>query len=562
MAVTDQQIRAVLAANPNASPERIMKALTRYGIAPERFERVTGVSLGLGSQATSAPPAIAPAPTTLTTPTPAPVTITETFDEPAISPAPASSPLQGRTAAPAQSGVTDQMIRDALAANPDATPERIARAMQNYGVTPADVRRATGRTFAENADVRQAFGQRGGYTDQQVRDAVMGRAGEQGFASQPEIQKAAQNYGISEEQLSRVFPQVQADSFNQMPVVSREYGLPAAISSIGRTADVTAGTSRQGQQELLGRIGQVGQVTGGLYDEAQGYQQQFRDIGAQAAQRQAALTGALGPEAQAQAFAEYQASPALDYLQQQGERALTRNAAALGGLGGGNVRRDLMKLTADLYGQDYQNQLARLGDIAQRGYGAGATSAQLGGQEAQIMAGLGRTGATTAAQMQDALSGRLGNILTREADYRMQTGRDVSNVMGGAATQIGRMQVGTADQMGNIYGNLTNQQLQTYQDLYNRFGDAYANQYLNQANLYQNQGSAYAGVPGQTYTPVQPYDFGAALDAGGQAFDLASTMFPTTSSSNVPPGTDVTLGGGYTPPPFPDISNLRVINKG
>ena len=49
MAVTDQQIRAVLAANPNASPERIMKALNRYGIAPERFERVTGMSLGMGS---------------------------------------------------------------------------------------------------------------------------------------------------------------------------------------------------------------------------------------------------------------------------------------------------------------------------------------------------------------------------------------------------------------------------------------------------------------------------------------------------------------------------------
>ena len=539
MEVTDQQIRAVLAANPNASPERIMKALNRYGIAPERFERVTGVSISNPD--------------------------VRRIDTPGLqvsSPPTQAAPQSAPTGAPAPSGTTDQMIRDALAANPDATPERIARAMQNYGVTPADVRRATGRTFAENADIRQAFGQRGGYTDEQVRNAVMGRVGEQGFASQPEIQKAATNYGISEEQLARVFPQVQPGSLNQMPVVSREYGLPATISSIGRAADVTAGTSRQGQQELLGRIGQVGQVTGGLYDEAQGYQRQFRDIGAQAAQRQAALTGALGPEAQAQAFAEYQASPALDYLQSQAERALTRNAAALGGLGGGNVRRDLMKLTADLYGQDYQNQLARLGDIAQRGYGAGATSAQLGGQEAQIMAGLGRTGATTAAQMQDALSGRLGNILTREADYRMQTGRDVSDVLGGAATQMGRMQVGTADQMANIYSNLSDRQLQTYHDLVSRYGNAYADQMLLQANMNVSQGNAYAGVPGQTYTPVPTYDAGAAFTAGGQAFDLAQNMFPTTPSSNAPPGTDVTLGSGYTPPPFPDISNLRVINKG
>lgn len=428
--------------------------------------------------------------------------------------------------------VTDAQIKAVLASNPNATPERIAKAMQNYGVTPADIRRVTGATMAENAPIRQAYGQAGGYTDEQVRNAVMGRAGGQGFVTQPEIQKAAQNYGITSEQLARVFPQVQPQSLNQAPIVTEQTGLMPAVSAIGRAADVTQETSRQGQQELLDRLSALEGRVGGIYDTAQGYQQTYRDLGQEAAQRQAALTGALGPEAQAQAFAEYQASPALDYLQQQSERALTRQAAAMGGLGGGNVRQDLVKLTADLYGQDYANQFARLGEIAQRGYGAAGTSAQLGGQQAGTIAGVGQAGATTAAQMQDALSGRLGNILGTEAQYRMRAGENIADAIAAGTSGISGLQVGASDAYRNIYGNLTDAQLQTAKDLAAQYGNAVANQYLAQANLYQGQGSALAGVPAPTFTPVPGYDIGGAIQAGGQAYDIGQTLFGGQQQQN------------------------------
>ena len=161
--------------------------------------------------------------------------------------------------------VTDAQIKAVLAANPDATPERIAKAMKSYGVTPDDIRRATGATVAENAPIRQAYGQAGGYTDEQVRNAVMRRAGTQGIVTQPEIQKAAENYGITSEQLSRVFPQL-----NQAPIATQEFGLPAAVSAIGRAADVTQETSRQGQQELLDRLFALEGRIGNIYDTAQG----------------------------------------------------------------------------------------------------------------------------------------------------------------------------------------------------------------------------------------------------------------------------------------------------
>src|SRR5690606_8117107 len=55
------------------------------------------------------------------------------------------------------------------------------------------------------------------------------------------------------------------------------------------------------------------------------------ELGNQSGQLQAALTGALGPEAQAAALAEYQSSPGQQFLQQEQEKALLRNSAALGG---------------------------------------------------------------------------------------------------------------------------------------------------------------------------------------------------------------------------------------
>ncbi|NBS27105.1 MAG: hypothetical protein EBS81_12510, partial [Gammaproteobacteria bacterium] len=222
----------------------------------------------------------------------------------------------------------------------------------------------------------------------------------------------------------------------------------------------------------------------------------------------------------------------LDYLQRQSERALTRQAAALGGLGGGNVRQDLVKLTADLYGQDYANQFARLGEIAQRGYGAAGTSAQLGGQQAGTIAGVGQAGATTAAQMQDALSGRLGNLLGTEAQYRMRAGENIADAIAAGTTGISGLQVGVSDAYRNLYSNLTDAQLQFGTQLATQFGDTFANQWLNQANALQAKGAAQGGVQGSAYTPVPGYNIGSAFDAYGRAVDLAPTLFGGQQPTN------------------------------
>jgi len=157
------------------------------------------------------------------------------------------------------------------------------------------------------------------YSNDVINNVLRQRFLESGPLSAEDVNRAAIRYGISPQQVASIDPRL----MEQIQTA----GLAPARETL---ADVSQGLR-------------------GDYATAQQFQAPYREYGQEAAQRQAALTGALGPEAQQQAFAEYQASPALGFLQEQSERALMRNAAAMGGLGGGNVRQDLTKLTADLY---------------------------------------------------------------------------------------------------------------------------------------------------------------------------------------------------------------------
>jgi hypothetical protein len=369
---------------------------------------------------------------------------------------PAGAALSG------QPQYTLDQIRAALANNPNATPADIQRAMKNNNVTPAQM--------VEVLRSQQSSAPTSGYTDSAINDILNKRFLDSGPLSSEDVNRAGIRYGISPEQMGNINP----------ALMEQTAGLAPARQTLNQT----------------------GETLRGDYATAQQYQAPYRELGQDAAQRQAALTGALGPEAQQQAFAEYQASPALGYLQEQSERALMRNAAAMGGLGGGNVRQDLTKLTADLYGQDFQNQFNRLGDIATRGYGAAGTSAGL----TQNMA----TG--------------IGNLGTVGAGYQMQTGRDISGAQGQTAANMANLQTGLGNTQANNIANLQAQQLSAY-NLGGQYGTNAMNQGLATQSALAGIGNAYAGVPGQQYTPVPGYDLGGALTAGGNAYDLAEGMF-------------------------------------
>jgi hypothetical protein len=242
--------------------------------------------------------------------------------------------------------------------------------------------------------------------------------------------------------------------------------------------------------------------------------QPFVGPGQQANDMQAALSGALGAEAQAQAFEDFQASPGQQFLQEQGERALTRNAAALGGLGGDNVRQELIKYGQGLASQALQNQFGWLGDVATRGLSAGTSVGGLRGHQAQ-------TQMTAGAQRAGFRSGA-GNALSS----------NISNTTSNLANLLNQQGAGTADILGAGTQNI-NQLIQMAQQ-----GDAQAMEQLGitLANLGIQGSSQYAGQP------IIPGAQTNLLGQVGQVASGVSGIMQNFPQSNTPPH-----AGSYTP---------------
>jgi hypothetical protein len=245
-----------------------------------------------------------------------------------------------------------------------------------------------------------------------------------------------------------------------------------------------------GMQRGLGSLGAArGDIKQG-FGRATGNLQPFVRPGQQANDLQAALSGALGAEAQAAAFENYQNSPGQAWLQQQGDRALTRNAAALGGLGGGNVQRELVQFGQGLANQDLQNQFGRLGDVATRGLSSATTIGGLEAQQAQMLGQLGQAG----ANMQFGAGRDIGQI-------RQRAGQDIANAVQNTTSSLANLVsgqgAGVADIMGQGSINVNNLIQAAMQ------GDAAAIQQLGGSLANVNmQGAGQFG--GQPITQGQP----------------------------------------------------------
>ena len=228
-----------------------------------------------------------------------------------------------------------------------------------------------------------------------------------------------------------------------------------AITGLGQTQQQGLGRIDTGiagldaaQQQGLGAISQaIGQGVSPL--------QGFIDPGMQAQQRQAALSGALGADAQAQAFQGFQDSPGQAFLRERGEQAVLRNAAATGGLGGGRVLQELQRQGIGLAAQDFQNQFDRLGLLSGQGLSAAGQVGQLRGQEAGLSSGLIGDLARSRGQLQGQGADLISRIGQAQANVRrdlgqaqFQTGRDIL----GARENLGRA-LSNAEMQGRLAGS-------------------------------------------------------------------------------------------------------------
>lgn len=96
----------------------------------------------------------------------------------------------------------------------------------------------------------------------------------------------------------------------------------------------------------------------------------YTTAGEEALSRQRALLGFGTPAERREALASFQASPGQQFLREEQERAILRNASATGGLRSGRTQTELQRKAFDRAQTDYGNYYNRLGGLSSAGLGA------------------------------------------------------------------------------------------------------------------------------------------------------------------------------------------------
>jgi hypothetical protein len=159
------------------------------------------------------------------------------------------------------------------------------------------------------------------------------------------------------------------------------------------------------------------------FDQIRQLMSPYVTAGNMAVVEQQSLAGLLGREAQQASINDIQNSSQFAALQQQGENAILQNAAATGGLRGGNTQGALAQFRPALWNQLIESQYSKLGGLTSIGQNAAA--------------GVGNAGMTTTGQINQAL-GNMGSAQAGAALARGQANAQLAGTLSNAAgTLIG-----------------------------------------------------------------------------------------------------------------------------
>lgn len=133
-------------------------------------------------------------------------------------------------------------------------------------------------------------------------------------------------------------------------------------------------------------------------EEAIRLQQPFVEAGTSSVGGLLDLVGLGGQEAEAAAIARLEESPRFQAIARQGEEAILQNAAATGGLRGGNTQAALAQFRPQLLNQQIEQQFSRLGQITQLGQASASGTAAAGLQTGRDVSNLLLEGGQAQAQ--------------------------------------------------------------------------------------------------------------------------------------------------------------------
>lgn len=293
-----------------------------------------------------------------------------------------------------------------------------------------------------------------------------------------------QGYGGAEQALNQYGAQA-------LGAANQGYGqargdIANTLGMVGNSIGQGIGALQAGEGRALGRIDQF---TGQAVNNLNPYSQ----AGQSALGQEAALSGALGGQAQQQAINQFMESPAQKFLRERGEQSLLRNASAIGGLRGGSTLSALQEQAIGVAAQQQQQQLENLRNLAGRGQQAATT-------QSGFMQDAGTTGAGITASLagqqaglygqQAGLQGNLGSQLANMSQNQGQFGAGLVNNLGQNVAGL-RQGLGTSEAgaLGSAGGNIANLQNQLGGNAANVFG----NTSNNLAGLRSQAGQQVAG---------------------------------------------------------------------
>lgn len=290
---------------------------------------------------------------------------------------------------------------------------------------------------------------------------------------------------IGSEQALQAALSGQLDLLNQAVTQGRrdlQTGGQGAQAAIRQGMTALGGGSQLGAEALQGAFDRGSAGLSQAVSRGVSALEPFRRTGMRGQDLMAALLGAQGADAQSTAIQEFQDSPALAWLQEQGQQAVLRNAAATGGTQGGRVLQELTRLGQGLASQQFDTRVNQLGQLGSQGLQAAGAIGSLRGQEGSALASLAsqlgqaeaglygdeaRAKAALAGQgatLSDTLGRNLANLgitgATTGGGYLGQTGLNVAAGRTRAGEQLANLaqaQGGAiSDQLGVTSGNLAN----------------------------------------------------------------------------------------------------------
>ena len=486
MAYTAQEVSDFIAANPQLSPDEILDLAKSNGVGADVLFSAINVNDGRfqGASYQDVANAYQGSPVaygSASAPTPVPAQQAVTPAQPAQTapaaqtpeaPAPAAQPstngivpvpVVDNTGAQYMPGqVTAGELRGWLDANPNVDDRQIATLMEEYQVSPELMAEATGFDYGTVVDRFQTA---------QAENIPTGQLGFE--------QSLRQGLNDAAGTLRGAESGARNDIDAALGRINQLYGV-----NIDELRN--AGAAAQGQlAEGFGR--------------AEDYYKPFQEGGAQAFNQQLALSGAMGQDAFDTANIE---SPYTAFLREQGMRANLAGASATGGLGGGNVQKELQRFGQGLASQGLQQQFNNLGSLSGMGLSGaqGAAGAATGNAAAQADVGINT--ANNIAGQRGAQAGYEGQAGAGLANIGMQTGSGIANMQYGTGQDIAAQRARTGELLAGQYQNAAQAQ----------------------SNLMQNQGSYLSGLIGNQYGNLVNMNNAAAQTAAGQQTDLAGTV--------------------------------------